>query len=133
MSVVASRLVLICVDDVDGDNDVNCDQSNCNDGASHHQMITPYVFVLYCFHYGARIVLSIYFDFYFRFVFTCQHKNSIYFIAVSLSIAGWLIKQLMIGKQNTLEIILEFWNICDLDCKSNKITLEMKENSGNNW
>ena len=86
----------MCVDGVDGGNDVNCDQGNCNDGPYHHEMIKQYVFVLYCFHCGAMIVLSICFDFYFRFVFCVNRRITSIFITVSLNIAGQLINQVMI-------------------------------------
>ena len=78
----------MCVDGVDGVDGVVWDQANCNDGPYHHEMIKQYVFVLYCFRCGARIVLSIYFDLYFRFVFGVNRRIASIFIAISLNIAG---------------------------------------------
>ena len=46
---------------VDGANDVNCDQANCNDELYHHQIQKQYVFVLY---FVSILVQGLYYQFF---------------------------------------------------------------------
>ena len=49
---------------------------------------TVCVCFVFCFHSGARIVLSIYYDFYFSVVFRVNKRIAVIIVTVSPNIAG---------------------------------------------